>query len=355
MRRQTHQYIERSTRRVRTEQLHGDKIVCALYAEALEHAPWLCRIASSAWVSSALAFLNYDLLLGARATGTWLFLRDGAVDLSECVDPPHKLDTPRKVFERQIRYWECRPLPKLSSTVVCPADSRALVGSLRETSHLYVKGKFFEYEELLGSDRHCWLRVFNKGDFAIFRLTPEKYHYTHAPVSGKVLDIYEIHGNYHSCNPGVAVSLITPHSKNRRVVTILETDVPGGTGVGRVAIIEVVALMIGQIHQCYSTEQYRSPQPVRPGLFLERGQPKSLFRPGSSTVILLFQPGRIRFAEDVLDNLHRCGVESRFSRGFGQTLVETDVEVRSLLAYSNRLDDTVAATITDEKEIIYDK
>jgi hypothetical protein len=31
-----------------------------------------------------------------------------------------------------------------------------------------------------------WLPAFDRGDFAIFRLTPDKYHYNHVPVSGEV-------------------------------------------------------------------------------------------------------------------------------------------------------------------------
>ena len=34
-------------------------------------------------------------------------------------------------------------------------------------------------------------------------------------------------------------------------------------------------------------QQLDSPQDMEPGLFLRKGQPKSLFRPGSSTVVLL--------------------------------------------------------------------
>jgi phosphatidylserine decarboxylase len=68
------------------------------------------------------------------------------------------------------------------------------------------------------------------------------------------------------------------------------------------------------------------------GVRLERGQPKSLFRPGSSTDVLLFEPGRIRFCPDLLENQQRQGVSSRFSLGFGQPLVETDVQVRSTIA-----------------------
>ena len=52
--------------------------------------------------------------------------------------------------------------------------------------------------------------------------------------------------------PGAVVALVTPYSKNSRVVTIIDTEVPGGTGVGLVAMIEVVALMIGEVVQCYS-------------------------------------------------------------------------------------------------------
>ena len=99
-------------------------------------------------------------------------------------------------------------------------------------------------------------------------------------------------------------------------------------------MIEVVALMVGQIEQRYSEERYDDPQPSRKGMLLQRGAPKALFRPGSSTVVLMFQPGRVRFAQDLVRNQHRAGVRSRYSTGFGQPVVETDVKVRSLLAHA---------------------
>ena len=98
-----------------------------------------------------------------------------------------------------------------------------------------------------------------------------------------VRDIYALDGACHSCNPGAVVRQVTPFSKNRRVVTIIDSDVAGGTGVGLVAMIEVVALMIGDIVQCYSARRYEAPRPVvRRGCSSKRGQPKSLYRPGSS-------------------------------------------------------------------------
>ncbi len=140
------------------------------------------------------------------------------------------------------------------------------------------------------------------GDFAVFRLTPEKYHYTHVPAAGAVADFYGVNGRYHSCNPHAAVQLLTPYSKNRRVVTVIDTDCEGGDGVGYIAMIEVVALMVGQIEQRYSEGRYDNPQALEKGMFLRRGAPKALFRPGSSTVVLLFQPGRVRFAHDLVRN-----------------------------------------------------
>ena len=327
-----HQYIERHSSRVRTERLYGDAVVSFLYADLWENGPALYSLLTSAWTSRLLAFLNYDSWLGSKAAGTRAFLQECGVDLDECVEFPERLDTARKLFERQIRYWECRPMPDDPDVVVSPADARVLVGSLCDVSHLFLKGKFFDAEELLGRDRERWRSAFANGDFAILRLTPDKYHYTHVPVAGQVADIYEIPGEYHSCNPGAVVTTVTPHSKNRRVVTIVDTNTPGGSAVGVVAMIEVAALMVGEIAPRYSAEWYLAPQPILPGMFLRKGAPKSLFRPGGSTVVLLFQPERIVFAEDIVVNMSRADVQSRFSLGFGRQLVETDVMVRSPLA-----------------------
>lgn len=220
-------------------------------------------------------------------------------------------------------------MPNDPGAVVSPADARLVYGSLSQTSSLFIKGKFFDREELLGRDRKKWLTAFRDGDFAVFRLTPDKYHYNHTPVAGRVLDYYPIFGAYHSCNPYAVSRIVVPYSKNMRVITVIDTDVPGGTQVGLVAMIEVAALMIGGIVQCYSRRRYDDPVPVGPGLFLEKGCPKSLFRPGSSTVVLLFEQGRVRFADDVVANMRAAHVKSLLSDAFGRTMIETDVKVRS--------------------------
>ena len=327
-----HQYVQRHSGAVVTENLFSDRLVNLVYSRGREIAPHLFRQLTSRRSNDLWAYLNYDLTAGNPRRAACRVIRRLGIDLNECVDAA-SLRSPRRVFERQIRYWACRPMAAAEDQVVSPADARMVFGSLARQSLLFLKEKFFGLEELLGSDKPVWRRAFEAGPFAIFRLTPEKYHYNHLPVSGIVRDIYSIDGAFHSCNPGAVVRMVQPYSKNRRVVTIVDTDVADGSGVGLVAMIEIVALMIGDIVQCYSPRRYETPQPLTPGGFARRGQPKSLYRPGSSVDVLLFQKGRIRFCDDLKRNLRHPGARSRFSEGFGRRLVETDVAVRSTIAH----------------------
>lgn len=323
-----HQYVDRTSGEVLTESLFGDRIVNLLDSEARERAPAVFRALTGKRMSSLLGWASFDAPLAPRLLGNGRFLAKTGVDLSECVEPPEHFTTPRRIFERRIRDCDCRPIPPDPAA----ADSRVVAGSFEESAGVCAKGKFFDLTELLGEDKPGWRDAFSGGDFAVFRLTPEKYPYNHRPVSGTVVSGYAVSGEYHSCHPGAVVEVVTPYSKNKRHVAILDTDVPGGTGVGLVAMIEVVALMIGEIVQCYSEQGYERPRPLERGMFAARGQPKSLYRPGSSTDILLFQPGRVRFEDELMRNRSHAAASSRFSLAFGQPLVETEVAVRSAIA-----------------------
>jgi phosphatidylserine decarboxylase len=329
-----HHYVERDTRRIKTEQFYGDQAVQFLYSRIREQSSWLFRQLTTARISRVLGHMNYDGILAKRMNNYLDIHQQLNINPGECLDAPEKLNSLRRIFERKIRYGVCRPMPNDPRAVVSPADSRMLLGSFQEESGLFIKDKFFDYEEMFGVNKRTWLSAFRDGDFAVFRLTPEKYHYNHTPVAGKIIDFYQIPGVYHACNPHAVISVVTPYSKNKRVVTIVDTDVEGGTKAGLVAMIEVVALMIGDIAQCYSEKQYESPVSVGTGMFVKKGVPKSLFRPGSSTVVLIFQKDRVHFADDIAANMFYPDVESIFSRGFGKPLIETEVKVRSFIASS---------------------
>ena len=328
----THQFIDRHSGKVITETLLGDRMVAFMYSKLWESVPSLFNAVTSARMTRVLGYLRYDCRFNDHRTDIKRLADQLGINLVECLPPVSSIKTLRQLFERKIRYWDTRPMEKAPRQVVSPADARIIVGSLDDMALLPIKGKFFDYPELLGAPHHQEYKLFDGGDVAILRLTPDKYHYNHVPVSGRVLNVYAVDGVFHACNPGAVVCAVNPLSNNRRVVTIIDTDVPHGTMVGRVAMVEVVAMMIGDIRQCYNRYYYDNPQEIKVGMWLEKGCPKSLYRPGSSTTILLFEKNRVKFAQDILTNLYRCDVNSRFSLGFGRPLVETDVRVRSEIA-----------------------
>ena len=154
------------------------------------------------------------------------------------------------------------------------------------------------------------------GDWAIFRLTPDKYHYNHCPVSGRVVDCYEINGRYHSCNPGAVVVAATPYSKNRRIVTIIDNGCSGGLVCGTGGHDRSGCPMIGQIDQCYLRRLRRSTDhadwhDAQEGLSKEFVPPRKLDR------CIVVEPGRLSFSEDLLRNRFRPGV---FRAGFQKGL-----------------------------------
>ncbi len=326
-----HQYIERNTGMVKDEILYHDRIINNIYSSKRENSSVIYRMVTSKHLTDVLAYINYDMPMGKRISGGSRFLKKSGIDTSEFLEPLKSLNTSRKFFERKIKYSECRPMTEESGVIVSPADSRMIIGSLDETSLIFLKEKFFGFEELLGHKPE-WHSKFRNGKYAVFRLTPEKYHYNHVAVSGKVSDFYDVDGHYNSCNPGAVSAIDRAYSKNRRSITIIDTDVPGGTGAGHVAMLEVAALMIGDIQQCYSEDGYNNPSAIRKGMFLKAGSVKSLFRPGSSVDILLFEKGRVVFSDDLVENSQRRDVQSRFTEHFDKALIETDVKVRSEIA-----------------------
>ena len=62
-----HQYIERQTGKVRSEQLYGDRIIRRLYGRERENGQTLFRALTSARFSAFLGYIHYDFSLGGRS------------------------------------------------------------------------------------------------------------------------------------------------------------------------------------------------------------------------------------------------------------------------------------------------
>jgi phosphatidylserine decarboxylase len=340
-----HQYVERYRNTVSNEVLLADQVISFLYHRSREEPHFLLSSLASGRLTNALAFWQFDRpLRNPKRTIEYaahrLMIRE-----SEAVRDFGGMRTLRELFERQIRYWAVRPLPESPTTIVSPADGKLLPFDAFATDMLPVKSKFIRVDELLGGinpwsshsrfDESSMTRVAG----AIVRLTPDVYHYTHSPVAGCVVRHEVIEGKFHSCNPTALVRFPGSYAVNRRTLTVYDTDVENGSGVGRVAQVDVAAMMIGQMQSCFSTDCYENPRQMVVGDFVPRGVPVSLFRPGSSTSIVLWDGSRTAVSRELIANSKRSDLRSRFSDWLGQPWVETQVAVRQ--AISEELKETL--------------
>jgi phosphatidylserine decarboxylase len=329
-----HQYIQRHRNTATNEALIADQVIDFLYSTRRDEPGFLLRALASGVVTDALAHWQFDRRFGRNSTTIAHCAHRLMICESELLTRYNEMRTLRDLFERKIRYWDVRPLPQASDVIVSPADGKLLPFRAFESDSLPIKSRFIRVTELL-AHLNPWqshARSINPISGAIVRLTPDVYHYTHAPVAGIVRQHAVIEGAFHSCNPTALVRFEGSYALNRRAVTVYDTDVPGGTGVGVVVQIDVAAMMIGQIESRFSTTRYDTPRALAPGDFVPRGAPVSLFRPGSSTSIVLWDGRRAAIGDDLICNSQRTDLSSRFSDWLGRPWVETQVAVRQSIS-----------------------
>lgn len=159
-----------------------------------------------------------------------------------------------------------------------------------------VKGKYLSSKALLKNQK--WLNEFKDSVVIIGRLNPTDYHRFHFPDQGRIVEQYRINGKLNSVNP-IALDLNDEvFSENERHVTILETK-----NFGRIAYIEVGAMMVGKIIQTYK------------GVEFSKGQEKGIFKFGASTVIVLVQKNLVNFSRDIVYRSENENVETFIKLG----------------------------------------
>ena len=119
----------------------------------------------------------------------------------------------------------------------------------------------------------------------IARLCPIDYHRFHFPFSCTPSKSTLLNGALFSVNPLALKKNIRIFSENKRSLTSLKTD-----KFGDVLFIEVGATCVGGIFQTYTPNQA-----------VVKGQEKGYFSFGGSSLILLFEPGRIHFDADLIE------------------------------------------------------
>ncbi len=198
-------------------------------------------------------------------------------------------------FTRKLKK-EARPIA--ASPVVLPADGRYLAfENFRNTKQIVAKDSKFSLLELFGGDQKL-TDTYLDGPFLIARLAPIDYHRFHFPVTGIPGAPIEFKGTFHSVNPIALKHNIKYLTQNKRLLVLIDTP-----NLGKVVCIAVGALFVGSIHYTYT-----------PGQMVEKGDEMGYFSFGGSTLIVLFEPGRVQISSDLLTNTQK-GIETLCKMG----------------------------------------
>ena len=169
--------------------------------------------------------------------------------------------------------------------LISPCDGWLSAYSIREDSSFAIKGSRYRLEDLL-HDREL-ARTYSGGDCLIFRLCPSDYHRYCYIDDGFQGSNHHIPGVLHSVQP-IACQTVPVYTLNTRCWCLLETD-----HFGSVVQTEVGALLVGGIvNRAEKT-------------YFLKGTEKGHFELAGSTIVLLFQKGRIRLLPSVGEALQK--------------------------------------------------
>ncbi|KAL8890612.1 MAG: hypothetical protein Q9205_001347 [Flavoplaca limonia] len=231
------------------------------------------------------------------------FVNFHQLDMSEVLKPIDQFKNFNEFFYRELKPG-ARPCsaPDDPRIIVSPADSRSVVfNTMDDATTIWVKGRDFTIEHLLGDAYPKDAKRYRNGALGIFRLAPQDYHRFHIPVDGVLGKPKLIEGEYYTVNPMAIRSALDVYGENIRYVVPIDS-----VAHGRVMVICVGAMMVG------STVITR-----KEGERVGRAEELGYFQFGGSTVLLLFEPGRMVFDEDMTDN----------SSGAVETLVRVGMSI----------------------------
>jgi phosphatidylserine decarboxylase len=222
------------------------------------------------------------------------FIRNFGLDVNEFADPPDSFRTFNEFFFRRLKP-SARQVDGEPDAVVFPADGRHLgFADASQIDGVFVKGQRFDLARLLGNAELA--RRYACGTVVLSRLCPVDYHRFHFPLAGRPSEATPLNGPLYSVNPIALRRNLGYLWENRRALTTLATE-----KLGQVLMLEIGATNVGSIEQTY-----------RPGTPVAKGVEKGYFRFGGSSTLLLFEPGRVRLAEDLVEqSRHRRELYAR--------------------------------------------
>lgn len=231
----------------------------------------ILKLLTGRWLSK-LAGHFLDSRLSANLSKG--FIEKNGIDISEY--EKDKFDSFNDCFTRKIKDG-ARPFDTAPEALCSPCDGLLSVYDISADSVIPVKQSAYTVNDLLGGDGAA--ERFYGGTCLVIRLCVDNYHryaYIDSGVKGK--NNY-IKGKLHTVRP-IALEKYPVFVRNCREWTLMHTE-----NFGDVAEIEVGALLVGKIKNHDGKGSF------------SRGAEKGMFLYGGSTVVLLFEAGKISLNE----------------------------------------------------------
>lgn len=276
-------YLDRTSKQEEKEKVYGKAFLEALYGDR-----FIAKILSLLFLPLIAKIPLFSKWYGALQKSPLSrrkikpFISAFHINTQEFLDPVESFRSFNDFFIRKLKP-ESRPITSGHDVAILPADGRYLVyPNISQADGFLVKGKKFSLEDLLCN--RVLAKRYTEGAMAIARLCPTDYHRFHFPcncIPGRPRDIS---GDLFSVNPMALKKNIHILSSNKRTITSLTSKT-----FGEILYIEVGATYVGSIHQTFVPEEPYA-----------KGDEKGYFSFGGSSLILLFEPGRIQFDQDLI-------------------------------------------------------
>lgn len=228
------------------------------------------------------------------------FIRNYGLDVGEFAAAPESYRTFNEFFYRKLKAT-ARPVAADPKAVIFPADARHLgFPDASKIDGVFVKGQRFNLARLLGDAELA--KRYERGAVILSRLCPVDYHRFHFPVSGRASATRLINGPLYSVNPIALRRNLAYLWENRRTLTTIQTN-----QLGQVLMLEIGATNVGSIVQTYQADTV-----------VTKGDEKGYFEFGGSSTLLLFEPGRLNLAGDlVAHSQNNCELYARVGDQLG--------------------------------------
>ncbi len=215
------------------------------------------------------------------------FIKKHSIVMDDFVVPEGGFASFNHFFIRALKPG-ARLIDQRATMIPSPADGKAFViSNISEEAAFFVKNEKFDLRSFLRSDE--LYEKFKGGTLVIVRLAPPDYHRLHIPLDGVLSKPTIISGIYESVNPIAYAAGVQPLLSNERHLVLLQTQ-----AAGLVAMVPVGATFVGRIKYLFDFKAAENSA--------KRGEELGYFEFGGSTVVLLFEPGKVVVRDDIVQH-----------------------------------------------------